>query len=491
MTYQSLEQFIQAADGIGEARFVEGADLMNEVGCLTELACELDGPMLVFDGFDGYPRGYRIASNTVRTLRRFALAMDFPLDAHPVDLLRQWRDRRKQFQPIAPTVVSDGPLLECHQQGSTVDVTGFPVPRWHEHDGGRYIGTGDMVVTRDPDGGWVNVGTYRACVQGPDRISLWVIANKHGRIIAERYWRQGRNAPVAVVVGCDPLTWSCAYMAPPFGTSEYDYAGALHGRPLEVVELPATGLPVPAHAEIVLEGEIPPLDQETAHEGPFGEWPGYYTHEGNEAVVRVQHIYHRRVPILLGEPPQRPLGVGAAFGIPGITLQVWEHLERSGVTDVSGVWAFGNALIIIVALRPRYPGHAKQALMAAAGYRSGASMYTYYVAVDDDIDPSNLKEVLWAMSTRVDPATAVEIVHNAWTSDLDPRLSPQKRAAGEFTVGRLLIDATRPVAWRDQYARTNVFTPETRREVAEKYRDLLASFGQRQVPAVPTAAGRG
>jgi UbiD family decarboxylase len=485
MPHQSLEQFIQAADAIGEARFVDGASWDLEVGCLTELACEMEGPLLVFDGFEGFPRGYRVCTNSVRTPRRFALAMDFPLDAHPVDLVRLWRERRQRFRPLAPSVVPDGPVLECQQEGGGVDVTRSPVPRWHEHDGGRYLGTGDMVVIRDPDEGWVNVGVYRACIKNPDRLSIWILRNKHGRILVERYWQLGRPAPVAIVLGSDPLTWSCAYMAPPFGVSEYDFAGALHERPLDVVQLPGSGLPVPAQAEIVLEGEIPPLAEESVHEGPFGEWPGYYAHEGEECVVRVRHVYHRRAPILLGEPPQRPLGAGAAFGVPAITVQVWEHLERSGITDVAGVWSFGNTLMIVVSLRTRYAGHAKQALLAAAGYRSGASMYTYYVAVDDDVDPSNLKEVLWAMWTRVDPATAVEIIHEAWTSDLDPRLSPAKRAAGELTVGRMLINACRPYAWRDQYPRPNVSSPQVRRQVADKYRDLLDSFGRGSPPVAP------
>ncbi len=476
MPHQSLDEFIAAADAAGEVRYVEGANWDLEVGCLAELSCEMDGPLLLFDGFAGFPRGYRVSTNCVRTPRRFALAMDFPLDAHPVDLVRLWRERRQRFQPIAPAVVPDGPVLECQQPSDAIDVTRFPVPRWHEHDGGRYLGTGDLVVVRDPDSGWVNVGVYRACIVGPDRLSIWIIRHKHGRILAEKYWQQGRPAPVALVLGCDPLTWSCGYLAPPFGVCEYDYAGGMHGQPLPVVELPGSRLPVPAHGEIVVEGEIPPPEEESVHEGPFGEWPGYYAHEGNECVVRVRNVYHRRAPILLGEPPQRPLGSSASWGVPAITVQLWEHLERSGITDVAGVWAFGNTLMMVIALRTRYAGHAKQALLAAAGLRSGASMYSYYVAVDDDVDPSNLKEVLWAMQTRCDPATAVEIIHDAWTSDLDPRLSPAKRAAGELTVGRLLINACRPFAWKDQYPRSNVSSPQLRHQVTAKYRDLLDSF---------------
>ena len=167
MPHQSLDEFITAADAVGEVRFVEGADWDLEVGCLAELSSEVEGPLLLFDAFEGYPRGYRVCTNSVRTPRRFALALGFPLDSHPVDLVRLWRERRQRFQPLAPLVVDDGPVLECQQDGNAVDVTRFPVPRWHEHDGGRYLGTGDLVVLRDPDGGWVNVGVYRACIQGP------------------------------------------------------------------------------------------------------------------------------------------------------------------------------------------------------------------------------------------------------------------------------------------------------------------------------------
>jgi UbiD family decarboxylase len=237
---------------------------------------------------------------------------------------------------------------------------------------------------------------------------------------------------------------------------------------VEIIQLPLTGLPVPSGAEIVIEGEIPPISEETAAEGPFGEWPGYYTHQGPECVVRIQRIYHRQNPILAGAPPMRPIGWS------NITTYVHllDHLEHSGVTDVTGVWGFNNGLLTVIALRQRYAGHAKQALLTAAGFRHG-DMKCYYVAVDDDIDPTNLDEVLWAMCTRVDPATAVDIIHNAWTADLDPRLSPSKRAAGDLTVGRMLINACRPYTWRDQFPKTNVFNASERKLVATKWRDLL------------------
>ncbi|MFI5269319.1 MAG: UbiD family decarboxylase, partial [Chloroflexota bacterium] len=134
---------------------------------------------------------------------------------------------------------------------------------------------------------------------------------------------------------------------------------------------------------------------------------------------------------------------------------------------------FGKTMMQVVSLKQRYAGHAKQALLAMAGFRSGSSLYRYYIVVDDDIDPSDLQEVVWAISTRSDPGSSVDIIHDAWTSVLDPRLSPEQRASGQLTMGRLLIDACKPFAWRDQFPKTNAFGPDMRRQVSEKWRTLL------------------
>ncbi|HXF76342.1 MAG TPA: UbiD family decarboxylase, partial [Methylomirabilota bacterium] len=240
MPFDSLGDFIKAAEKIGEVEYIEGADLESDVGGLTELAAERGGPMLVFDKFAAYPEGFRVCANASRTIRRFALALDLPVDIHPLDLLRRWRDKRAGSAPVSPQIVKDGPMLAHVQEGDEVNIESFPVPRWHPGDGGRYIGTQDMVIVRDPEENWVNIGCYRAMVQRRDRISLWINPQKHGRIIAQKYWRAGKAAPVAVVLGCEPVTWMTASMSPPFGTSEYELAGAYRGKAVKVVELPLT-----------------------------------------------------------------------------------------------------------------------------------------------------------------------------------------------------------------------------------------------------------
>jgi len=470
MAFSDLRAFIDAVAKIGELKQIDGADWNLEIGCLTELLAEQDGPLLLFDSIVGYPKGFRIAANVLASARRFALALGLPADASKLEILRRWRNKVRDLTPFAPKDVGSGPVLENVLDGEGVDLAIFPTPKWHEHDGGRYIGTGDMVVVKDPDSGWINVGTYRSCVVARDRLTLWIIEQKHGKQIARKYWQTGKSCPVAVVLGCEPATWMAAPSAAKAGVSEYEYAGALRGAPLEVIRAPYTGLPVPATAEIVVEGDMPPPDEESHAEGPFGEWPGYYTHSGEETIVRVKKILHRDQPILLGNPPLLP--ITERYGIPLYAARIWDHLEQSGVADVQGVWCHCHTLMVVISLKQRFSGHALQALTAVAGMMTGASMYRYYIAVDDDIDPVDLKQVIWAMCTRVDPAESVQIL-KSWTSDLDPRLPPDRRERGDFTMGRMLIDACKPFHWRDRFALANKFSAEKRDEVWEKWAPKL------------------
>ena len=470
MAFSDLRSFIDGAQRIGELKIIDGADWNLEIGCLTELMAEQEGPLLLFDNIPGYPKGFRIAANALATARRFALALGLPTDAPKLEILRSWRNKTRDLKPFVPVEVSSGPVTENILQGDRVDLNIFPTPKWHEHDGGRYIGTGDMVVVKDPESGWVNIGTYRSCLVGKDRVTLWIIEQKHGKQIARKYWQAGRPCPVAIVLGCEPATWMAAPSAAKAGVSEYEYAGALRGEPLEVIRAPFTGLPVPATSEIVVEGEMPPPEEESHQEGPFGEWPGYYTHSGNECVARVKRILYRNDPILLGNPPLLP--ITERYGIPLYAARIWDHLEQSGIAGIESVWCHCHTLMVVICLQQRYSGHAMHALTAAAGMFTGASMYRYYVAVDDDIDPADLKQVIWAMCTRVDPAESVQVV-KSWTSDLDPRLPPDKREQGDFTMSRMMVDACKPFHWRDRFALANKFSAEMRDKVWEKWAPKL------------------
>jgi UbiD family decarboxylase len=474
MRFDSLKQFVGEVDARGDVAHFEGVSLDLEIGALTEVCAEQEGPLLLFGEFDGLAPDYKVATNVFNTTPRFAYAHGLDAEAHPIDVLREWRGRLAAASFVAPETVTDGRLLENTIE-EDIDIRRFPAPKWHPLDGGDYIGTCDVGVILDPESGWVNVGIYRCAVQGPTELSVWIIGSKHGRMIAEKYWRRGESCPVALVLGADPLTWSAAASPQPEGVSEYSYAGALHEAPVQVVATPEFGLPVPAGAELVFEGTIPDPAEKSVEEGPFGEWPGYYSHQGRECVIQVRRIMHADDPIVFGVPRMRPLG--STLGFPAFAAGMWDNLERVGITGVTGVWGFCGTLMIVLSIRQRYAGHARQALLAAAGMRTFASMFRYYVAVDDDIDPPNLEEVIWAMCTRVDPAESVDVVRGVTTSGLDPRIPPSALAAGELVMGRMLIDACKPYAWRESFPQTNRFDTESRRAAVSKWQSVLLPFG--------------
>ena len=474
--FRDLRDFIgRLALELGEdqVRVVDGANWNLEISCLTELMAEKEGPALLFDNIVGYPKGFRVLTNFMGTAARCALALGISPKLSKVEMVRAWKEKSKLLKFIPPKEVTTGSVMENVVEGDAVDLAMFPAPKWHERDGGRYIGTADMVITRDPDTGWVNFGAHRGCIQGKDRLSLWFTTkSRHAHQIASKYWAKGQACPIAVVLGCDPVIWTASPAALPIGTSEYDLAGAFRGEPVEVIRAPGTGLPIPAHAEIVVEGEMPPVEEESAQEGPFGEWPGYYTHIGPETVVRVKRIMYRNDPILLGAPPLLPTTPCGHQALPRAAVSTWDHLESAGVPNVRGVWVYARGLMVVVSIEQRYDSHAVQALIAAAGRRRNFAMDTFVVVVDEDIDPSDLNQVLWALCTRVDPAKSVQILR-ALTTDLDPRLSPKKRADQDYSMGLMLIDACKPYAWKDQFPLTNRFDEPYREEVRKRWRSKL------------------
>ncbi len=208
-----------------------------EIGRITELAMSSSkSPAVLFDNIKGYKSGYRVISNVLNSPRRIALALGLPMPDKEMDLVNAWRHHSKEgIRRIPPVEINNGPVKENVQVGDSVDLFEFPIPKWHDLDGGRYIGTGDMVIQRDPDGGWVNCGTYRVQAQDKSTVTLHITANHHGSWIAKKYWAKGLSCPVAIVCGQDPLLWTASTSDLEAEFSEYDYAGWLRNEPIEVV----------------------------------------------------------------------------------------------------------------------------------------------------------------------------------------------------------------------------------------------------------------
>ena len=387
-----------------------------------------------------------------------------------MDFVQAWRQQVKKITPIPAKTVSTGPLFENVKEGKEINVFKFPVPRWHELDGGRYIGTDDLVITRDPEEDWVNVGTYRIMVHGPDRLGLHMSPGKHGRVHKDKYHARGKPLPIAVSFGHHPINFVFASTDVPNRVNEYDYAGGVLGSPLEVVKGPLTGLPIPADAEIAIEGEVAADD--VLPEGPFGEWTGYYaSNQPAVPVIQIKALYFRNDPILCGFPLLKPsAGDNIHFSLMRSSL-VWNALDEAGVPDVKGVWCHPSCgrFLTVVSIKQRYPGHARQTGMIASQCRTGAYLGRYVIVVDDDVDITDSEEVLWVLSSRSDPAQSIEILRRAWSGPLDPRI-PRDEVGHS---SRAVIDATRPYEWRDKFPKVSGASRELKDKVANNWRDFL------------------
>ena len=300
-----LRGFLDALKEKGKLRTVENADWDLEIGTINELMAERQGPGLIFDHINGYPPGYRVATNLMHHRIGQKLAFGFPDGMSDLECVADWKDRWNKFVPVPPVEVKDGPIRENILTGDDIDIYKIPTPKWHTHDGGRYIGTGVITITRDPDEGWVNTGTYRVMIQDKKSVGVHVAQAHHGFMHIRKALDRNESIKIAISVGHHPAFLSAASMEFPYGYCEYDFVGALQGEPVQVIEGPYSGLPIPADSEIVLEGEIVP--GEVKQEGPLGEWTGYYVGIPEEKpLIRVHSVLHRNDPIILGAPPVRP-----------------------------------------------------------------------------------------------------------------------------------------------------------------------------------------
>ena len=474
VAYRDLREWLEEAANLGAVKVVKGASWQRDIGLAVEVVCHDEGtPTIVFDDVEGCPKGFRILINWFTGTRK-NMTLGFPPELDRVALSHAYHRHTRNLQPILHEIVADGKVFQNILEGGDIDVTQFPAPLWNPDDGGRYIGTGCFNVTRDPDTGWINVGTYRVMIHDATRVGIYMSPGKHGRIHRDKYMARGEKMPICVVVGIDPLSFLTASTEVPEGTCEYDMMGAYRGRAVRCVKGKHTGLPFPADAEIVIEGFIHPGD--TAREGPFGEWLGYQgAAMENEPVVEIKAIYHRDDPIILGAAHIRLPYEYARYRAISRSAVLKENIARAGVPDVTEVWAHevgGSRLLLAVAIKQRYPGHSTQAGHIAAMCHAGAYLGRFVIVVDDDIDVSDLEEVIWAMCTRCDPASRIDFITGAWSSALDPIIAPDERAKGNFTNSRAIIDATRPFHWKEQFQKVNAPSAEMKREASEKWGHL-------------------
>jgi len=489
MSHKDLRDFLTAVEAKGELKRAKGASWDVEMSSIVELIYR-DGknhrPAVLFDEVPGYPKGYQVLFGTIGSTWRIAKTLGLDeTKTDPMSVANNWYQKSKNLKNIPPTYVKTGPVMENVMTGDKIDILKFPIPRYHEYDLGRYFGTQHAVIQLD-DGGWVNYGTYRVMVVNKNTLALHATPGKHGDIITyQKYFEKKKVMPIAIAVGMDPVLWwlSCQRDTP-WGISELDAGGGIKGEPIEVIKGEYTGLPFPAAAEIVVEGEVRPDD--FVDEGPFGEWHGYYGNRGlmtvPEPVIHVNAIYHRTNPIFTGSQPAVPTHTFTLFLGVADSVSIRKRLEAFGIPGVQGAWSHytgSGGLFNVISIKQMYSGHAKEAGLVASQYP--AEMGSFTVVVEEDIDPSNLDQVIWAMVTRCRLDRQVQMLTGCHTNNVNTTIPLKEKRSSDkpvpLTAGRIVIDACRDLAWKEDWYPIARLSDELKAKLTDKWKTLFTETG--------------
>ena len=436
MKYRDLREFISLLEARGELKRVQApVDPCLEMTEICDRTLRSAGPALLFEN----PTGYKVPvlANLFGTPHRVALGMGEESVAALAEVGRllaylkepdpprgmkdAWRALPiyKKVLDMAPKTVRSAPCQECVIGADDVDLSLLPIQTCWPEDAGPLI-TWPLVVTKGPNKERINLGIYRQQVIGRNRVIMRWLSHRGGALDFKE-WQSahpGRRFPVSVALGADPATILAAVTPVPDSLSELAFAGLLRGTRTQLVSCLSNDLPVPASAEYVLEGYIEPGDD--AAEGPFGDHTGYYNEVERFPVMTIERITHRRDPIYhstyTGRPPDEPAVLGVALNEVFVPLLQKQFPE---ITDFYLPPEGCSYRMAVVTMNKQYPGHAKRVMMGVWSFLR-QFMYTKFVIVtDDDVNARDWKDVVWAMTTRMDPARDTVIIENTPIDYLD------------------------------------------------------------------------
>lgn len=471
-----LRDWLQKVEELGELHRIKSEiDWNEEMAALTYMVASREGaPALLFEKVKDYPEGFRVLFNLFGTSRdRLALALSLPTGLSLLELIQATREKLKRAIPPRIVPKEAAPVNENIIYGDDIDLYKFPAPKMWPLDGGRYLGTADIFITRDPDDGHLNVGTYRQMIRGKNELFVYWSPGKDARLQAERCWKRARPFEVAAAYGMDPELFIVGSQSFAKTASEYDYAGGIRGEPIEVTRGEVTDLLIPARAEIVLEGLMYP--GKTGMEGPFGEFTGYYGRpEAETPIIDIKCIHYRNNPILTcALMADYPACEQVLLFAIARSARIWDDLDRLGVPGIKGVYAYpaaaGGFGMIIVSLEQRYAGHAQQVAALAAQCPGGAYYTKWIIVVDEDVDPTDINQVIWAMSTRCNPAEAIDILRNTWSTWLDPSQNPpEERPYGS----KALIYACKEHKYIDRFSKRSKIRRALYDRLSQRWKEL-------------------
>jgi len=466
------------------ARITAAVDPIEELSAITFMASRKPGsPAFLFENLTGDRIGSRVLTNMLAASKeRYALAVGLDPTLETREMVAETRRISSRRLPPVMVPASAAPVREITLSGDEIDLTAFPVPKFWPGDGGQFLGTGNVTFIRNPDTGVINAGVYRQMLQGPRSVGLNMVPGRHGERNVQAWWRRGKPAPVVTAYGVDPALFIAATQAFAHEESEIDVAGGLAGMPVEMTAADLSDLPLPANAEIVVEGFVHEGDM--AEEGPLGEFHGYYSGKRDlRPVIRAERVHYRPRPILTGALmatwPSCEIGEYHAIMR---SARVWDNLQAMGVPGIAGVYVYpasaSAAGVMVVSLKQMFPGHVAQVLALAAQCPAAAYVIRWIIAVDDDINPSNFGEVMWAMSVHSNPVEDIDILRHTYSYRTDPSLHPSERPYGS----KALIDACLPLRHGGQRPRRARLSRTTYDRVSSRWAD----FGLTGQPATLT-----
>lgn len=446
MAFKSNRDFIAKLEQTGDlVRIKKDIDWDLEASAIVRLSNERRGPATLFEKLKGYPMGYGICGGLITTERRLCLVMGFAPDSHLGQVYSKYDNLINR--PLKPVVVKSAPCKEKILNGNEVNLYDFPVPTVHEGDGGRYIGTWDIVINKDPESQWTNWGMYRVMVHNHHSVSVRLhMQNDGGRIYHTRYLPRKQAMPVAIVIGADPLSSMIAAIRFSSGISEVEYAGALQQEPVELVKCETSDLLVPAGAEIVLEGEV--LPEYEIPEGPFGEFTGYRTEWSYQNACVIKCITHRKDPVITLANTGMPLGEGAFGPAMGRALGLKKALKACGV-PVCEVYLPPEmaGLVLFVSIRKMNQDNIATLVRNVVATQGTREQRVF--VVDEDVDVFNLTEVLHTFATRMHPGRGISIESKDMAMRDSPYLNHEER---KWCRGAsVLFDCTWPSQWSKEH----------------------------------------
>lgn len=447
MAFDDLRSYLSALESEGQLLHIdEEVQPEPDLGAAANAAPRLgeNAPALYFDNVKGFTDP-RIAVNTHGSWANHAIGMGLPRNTSTKEQVDEFIRRWEQF-PVAPERRDDPPFAENVLEGEDVDLFDvLPLFRLNDGDGGFYIDKA-VVVSRDPDDpenfDKQNVGVYRMEVKGNTRLGLQPVPMHDIALHLNKAEERGEDLPVAIALGNDPMITVVGGTPLGYEQSEYEMAGALRGAPAPIATGPLSGFDVPWGCEVLLEGVIEGRKREI--EGPFGEFTGHYSGGRNMTVVRVDRISHRTRPIFeslyLGMPwTEIDYLIGPATCVP---LYQQLHAEFPEVRAVNAMYTHG--LLAIVSTAKRYGGFARAVGLRTMTTPHGLGYCKMVIVVDEDVDPFDLPQVMWALSSKVNAATDLVNLPGMSVLELDPGSQPPG------ITNKLVIDATTPVAPDDR-----------------------------------------